>query len=189
MIRKLMYYMLLCYLITWLCLPAYALPNRGELQIQIKSENGDIPNGEVTLYQVGIPSGDHFLLSSYFGGGLIKREDVYSSALAAWLSELADTKGTSRILDADGSASFSRLPEGLYMIIHTQKDRILPQAKPILVPVPFNGSWNVGVLPASGMIISESPRTGDHYSPVIGAMGIILTVFALGMCIDRFKGK
>ena len=189
MVRKLVIILLSCLLVSGLFLPAYAMTDRGELQILIQPEGECVPNGEITLYRVGIPSGENYLLDADLCGGIIKGEDIHSSALASWLSELMDQKGISRILDADGNATFSRLPEGLYLIEHTQNDQTLPEAKPMLVSVPYAGCWNIGVLPAERTVIPESPQTGEHHSPLIGAMFIVLLVFFLGMSIDRFKGK
>lgn len=189
MIRKLVCLVLSACMVAGSSAIVQARSGKGELQVVIGYEDGLIHDGEVALYPVGIPSGKDFLLAADFGGGMVKQEDVSSDALAAWLAELADTEGLKRLLDADGRACYSNLPDGLYLLRQTQAEEGQTEFAPMLVSIPWEGSWTVGVFPMNRRIVTESPQTGQFMSPLLGAMGIVLSVLALGACLDRFRRK
>ena len=188
--RRLIVFLCLSLLVAvYLTIPVQAWSNRGRLEILVEEEEGVLPYGEVMIYQVAKPSGRDYLLGEAFGGGLVKREDAHSSALAAWLSELVPGNGLSRILDADGRACYTDLPEGLYLILQSEYREEVGAFSPVLVAIPSEGSWKVGVIPETGKVLTESPDTGQHFSPLFGAMVIVLCVMGLGMCIEKIRRK
>lgn len=189
MIRKLVCMVLSVFITAGIGITAQARSGRGELQVIMEYEDEAIHDGEVSLYPVGNPVGNDFLLATDFGGGMIKREDIKSAVLAVWLTELADTEGIKRILDADGRACYSGLPEGLYLIQQSQTEDHQEAFDPILVSIPTDGVWTVGVLPKSRVILTEAPKTGQFMSPLIGAMGLVLSILGLCACVDRIRRK
>ena len=143
----------------------------------------------ITLYRVGALAGGDYALEERFGGGLIRREDVHRPELAVWLAEAAGVAETERLLDADGTAEFSRLQEGLYLIVQTEKSPEGPGMTPFLIPLPFEGCWEVQANPKTGALLTPSPETGDHPSPLIGAMGLVLSGMGLAACAEKFRRK
>lgn len=189
MIRKLVCLVLSVITMAGIGITVQARSGRGELQVIVEYDDDIIHDGEVILYPVGDIVENDFLLSTDFGGGMIKQEDIQSDVLAEWLAELADTGGIERILDADGRACYSGLPEGLYLIQEKQTEVNQKSFDPILVSIPTNGAWTVGVFPRSRTIVSEAPKTGQFMSPLIGAMGLVLSILGLCACVDRIRRK
>jgi len=189
MIRK-----LVCIVLVSICLAekqslVQAWSEKGEIQVIVEFEDDLIHECSVELYRVAEPSGKDYVLSEDFGGGLIKAEDISSSALACWLAESSEDEGLSRILDADGAACYSGLEDGLYLITQGEWDQPGSGFKPVLVSVPYLGSRIVGIKPQINQLLMESPKTGDHFSPLAGAMGIILSSLAVSACIEKMKRK
>lgn len=161
----------------------------GQVRVALDFADGEVRNGAVTLYYVGQKKEVYYLLNREFGGGLVKLEDAQSPALAMWLSESAETEGTPRILDADGTAWFSGLQEGLYLLVQSEPIEGVDPFAPMLLPIPFNGSEELAVYPQYRLIVTQIPHTGDHPAPVLGAMGMVLTSLALVICFDKRHRK
>ena len=141
----------------------------------------------VMLWRVADSKGEGYALTEVFGGGMIRSEDIQTPELAQWLTEAAAAKGQKRMLDADGCADFSNLQSGLYLIAPEEQS---PDTFPsILVPLPLHGSWEVLARPQTRELLTESPPTGEHLSPVFAAMGLILSGMGLAACAQKLRKK
>ena len=150
---------------------ASAAQLRGSVTVQLDAGELPVTNGAVTAYLVGIPGEEGYRVLDRFGGGVIRREDVDSDALARWLAELAGG-GRSQMLDVDGAVVFSGLEEGLYLLEQTEKMDGFYPFRPMLVTIPSGESWNLRLTPAVEPISPEPPATGDGQT--ILAMGAML---------------
>lgn len=184
MLRKIGCVLFAAALLVSLGRTAAAAEQTGSVRITLKSEEG-----EITLYHAGTPVSGGYRLTQEFGGGLVKEEDVYSPALAQWLAESAGDDGEHRILDADGSAVFTRLEEGLYLLVQTQTQYGCYPIEPFLVALPYEDQWNIEANPKTQWIVTESPNTGQSPLPFLGAAGMLLSGTGLLLCACRRKRR
>jgi len=111
--RKIGSILLAMLLIVSLGRRAEAAEQTGSIRVTLK--NGA---GAVTLYHVAAPFSDGYVLTEAFGGGFIRASEAHSPYLAQWLAQTAE-EGRTLLLDADGSAEFSHLEAGLYLLKQT----------------------------------------------------------------------
>lgn len=174
--RKLVACLASILLIAGLGRTAAAAETVGSLRVNLKSSRG-----EVALHPAAAPVDGGYRLRDSFGGGFIKEEDAHSPALAQWLAESAES-GEYRILDADGSAEFSRLEAGLYLLCQTETGEGETAIAPFLVEIPYQGQWNIQADPK---LDPENPRTGQSLQPYVGTMGMLLSAGGLYLCTRR----
>lgn len=189
MIRKLVCIVLVSAILFGKASQVQAWSEKGELNVLVEFGDNRIHACSVTLYHVAKPCGKDYILSEYYGGGLIKSEDTSSSALAAWLAESMNGEGMHRILDADGAACYTGLEDGLYLLTQGEWDQQDEGFEPILVSIPHLGSRVIGIKPQVCQLLTESPKTGEHVSPLIGAMGIVVSSLAIAACFEKLKRK
>lgn len=161
----------------------------GTLSVTLDYGDEQVHDAALTLYWVGSPADGGYRLTETFGGGFIREEDIQSPELVQWLAETAHGIQIPRILDADGNAFYSALTEGLYLLEQTEAVNGFQRMSPFLVPIPCYGQWNVTAVPKVVRLPEESPKTGQHPAPIIGAMGMVLSGLALVMCADKFRRK
>lgn len=186
--RRLMCIVLMAAVLSGNVLQAQAAEWRGSIHVTL--EYGQEPiQGSVTLYRVGEETPDGYRLLESFGGGMIRQEDGQSPALAQWLAESAGDGGEARILDADGTACYTDLEQGLYLLMQPQPPEGYLAVSPFLIPVPYDGLWNMTAYPKTQRVVTESPKTGQHPAPIIGAMGMVLAGMGILMCMEKFRRK
>lgn len=174
MLRKSGMLVTLFFLMLHLGIAASAAEVTGTIRITL-----DTNGGEVTLYPVGTPAASGYRLRGTYGGGYIQEKDANSPMLALWLAETQD-EGVQRILDADGSACFSNLEAGLYLVKHTDElaDEV---AAPFLVQLPYQGQWEVDATPTKTKPM-EQPKTGQDPGIYFGLAGMLLSATGLLCC-------
>ena len=158
---------------------AQAADLRGNVRVVLGLE----PETQILLRYVGQPASGGYRLTDECGGGIIRYEDADSPALAQWLLERAETMGVERFLNEDGVAEYENLPQGLYLLSQPQGN-----VDPFLIPMPYEGVWEFTVHPAAGFY-PESPKTGQHPAPLIGAMGMVLSGLGLAVCLEKIRKK
>lgn len=164
-------------------LPAQAGEAGGSIRLDLDVGDFAVTNGAVKLYQVALQGPEGYLLSDSFGGGMVKPEDALSSSLAQWLAQTAEDGGITRLLDADGCAEFSRLPDGLYLVVQSEKMDGFYPFEPFLVSIPMEGEWDIQVSPPIFPIVAESPATGQDMQPFLGIAGMVVSGLGLALCI------
>lgn len=176
-------------LLPALCLTAMAAEEEGSIEVILRSGEVPLMGGTVTLFRVGVPSEDGYRIVDGFGGGFVRHEDALSPHLAQWLSQMDGEPGMTRILDADGSAKFSHLEEGLYLLVQNGMVEDFFPIMPFLMILPYEGQWNVLAYPYTQQVFTECPQTGQHPAPILGAVGMVVSGFGLAMCAEaRRKG-
>lgn len=176
-------------LVPVLCLNVRAAEGSGSIQLVVKSGDEPLVGGTVTLYRVGVPSEDGYQIVDSFGGGFVRHEDALSPHLAQWLSQMEGEPGMTRILDADGSASFSHLGEGLYLLVQNGTVEDFFPIMPFLMVLPYEGQWNVQAYPFAQQVYTECPRTGQHPGPFLGALGMVVSGIGLAVCIGPIRRR
>lgn len=185
MVRRMVCILAAAVLLTGLRLPAEAQEKTGSVHVKLDYGDMVVREGAVMLCPVATPLDGCYRLMDIYGGGVIRREDACSPEVALWLAEQMPKESISRLLDADGSTYFSDLEEGLYLLVQTRAPEGYACALPFLVPIPLDGQWNVYANPKTAQLITESPQTGEHPAPLIGAMGLVLSGMGLYVCGER----
>lgn len=188
MVRKAMCALLALGLVLGLGSTARAMEEDGAIRITLENGQGVVTEGEVTLYCVGFPVSDGYRLRKEYGGGIIKAEDAMSSSLGVWLAEMA-ADGEARLLDADGSAEFSGLEEGLYLVKQSETAEGYCPMESFLITIPYDGQKQIQAYPKAERILTESPRTGQSPLPILGVIGMVLSGTGLIMCYEDRKRK
>lgn len=176
-------------LLPAVCLSAKAAEREGSIQVIVKSGESPVIGGTVTLFRVGVPSEDGYRIVDTFGGGFVRHEDALSPQLAQWLAQMEGEPGMSRILDADGSADFSHLEAGLYLMVQNGTVEDFFPIMPFLMMLPYEGQWNVQAYPYTQQVYTECPRTGQHPGPILGALGMVVSGIGLAVCIGPVRRK
>ena len=170
-------------------LPVQAAEGKGEIRVTLDFGDGEVHDSSVILCRVAVPEEEHFRLMEAYGGGLVKREDAVSDALASWLAETALREEKTRILDADGSACFTGLQDGLYLLVQSENSPGLDPFKPILILMPSSNQWDLVVWPQQRKILAQYPQTGQPVIPLVGAMGIVVCGIGLLLCLEKIRRK
>lgn len=182
MLKRLFFSMSAVALAAALSLPAQAGELGGSIRLDLEVGDFVVTNGAVKLYQVAQQGPEGYLVSDSFGGGLVKPEDALSSSLAQWLAQTAEDGGITRLLDADGCAEFSRLPDGLYLVVQSEKMDGFYPFEPFLVTIPMDGERDIQVSPPVFPIVAESPATGQDMQPFLGVAGMVVSGLGLALC-------
>lgn len=182
MLKRLFFSLSAVALAAALSLPAQAGELGGSIRLDLEVGDFVVTNGAVKLYQVAQQGPEGYLVSDSFGGGLVKPEDALSSSLAQWLAQTAEDGGITRLLDADGCAEFSRLPDGLYLVVQSEKMDGFYPFEPFLVTIPMDGERDIQVNPPVFPIVAESPATGQDMQPFLGVAGMVVSGLGLALC-------
>ena len=182
MLKRLFFSLSAVALAAALSLPAQAGELGGCIRLDLEVGDFVVTNGAVKLYQVAQQGPEGYLVSDSFGGGLVKPEDALSSSLAQWLAQTAEDGGITRLLDADGCAEFSRLPDGLYLVVQSEKMDGFYPFEPFLVTIPMDGERDLQVSPPVFPIVAESPATGQDMQPFLGVAGMVVSGLGLALC-------
>ena len=113
------------------------------------------------------------------GGGLVRWGDLPSLTLASWLAEHEAAEGTTVPFDAEGSATFSNLSPGLYLIKQTGISAGNDAIPPFVIELPYEDIWEITVRPQSMTGAQEPPPTGQEPAPIIAAL--VLVVSGMGL--------
>lgn len=168
---------------------ASAAENLGSIRIRL--DVGDLPviNGGMTLYQVGTKTEEGYRIAEGFGGGIVRQDETDSRKLAQWLAETAAAKGSSLLLDADGTAVFTDLEEGLYILVQTERIDGFYPIYPVLCTIPKEGQWNVDLFREPIPVVTEIPQTGQSPIPFFGILGMVLSSAGLLLCVRKNKNR
>ena len=167
-------------LVVCCALPAFAtsanivLGRLGSLHVRLYDTHNDVPlrGGELTLYQVASvkrTNGNlYFDYTGDFTGCGVVLGDLSDSTLADQLAKYLPTVpavAAQQNVDEEGYADFTKLPQGLYLVMQTEASHGYEAIKPFLVsiPLPDGDSWiyDVDATPKVGATIPDTPDTPD----------------------------
>lgn len=189
MVRRMVCLLAAAVMVAGLTLPAEAAEQTGRILVSLNYGDMPVSSGTVVLHYVAEPLGENYRLTDILGGGIIRQEDAVSAKLAQWLGQQTGEGGTAHFLDADGCSEFSGLKKGLYLLIQRSAPEGYACVQPFLIPIPMDGQWEVQAYPKISLLLTESPKTGQHPAPLIGAMGLILSGTGLYFCLEKLRKK
>lgn len=158
----------------------------GTGSIRIRLEVGELPviNGAFTAYRVGAPISDGYRIEESCGGGFVREEDATSPHLAQWLSAAEKGTGITILLDVDGNAVFSDLLPGLYLLEQTERTDGFYPIQPLLLTVSEEGSWETSIHLEPLPIVADAPPTGQDRMPLIGMLGMLMSLTGMVLCTE-----
>ena len=167
-------------LVVCCALPAFATSaslvsgRLGSLHVRLYDTHNDVPlrGGELTLYQVAAVKRTGGNLSYAYTGDFtgcgVPLGDLSDSTLADQLAKYLPTVpavAAQQNVDEEGYADFTKLPQGLYLVMQTEASHGYEAIKPFLVsiPLPDGDSWiyDVDATPKVGATIPETPDIPD----------------------------
>lgn len=176
-----------------------AHPRSGSITVLLTMGEDVTSGAEVTLYRVGEPEGDGYLLSEAFRFSGISLEDVHSGQTAAELAEFARlnlVQGEAAVAETGKHVTFSGLSEGLYLVANTAAgDGAIPFC-PFLVSLPLyvNGAavYEITAAPKLSPGVPDEPdqpQTGDHTLPglYLGIGALIISPLFLALLLTGKK--
>ena len=150
---------------------AHGQGQKGSLSVvmQNRKTNTKIPGGEVVLYQVAEITSKETEIQYAFTNGFencgLKLDNLEDELLAEKLkAEIgASTVGVAQTIGADGTAGFSGLEEGIYLVVQTKAANGYEMFSPFLVSLPMreNGQWKyqMEAMPKIEVSVSGKPET------------------------------
>lgn len=203
---------LACTCSVWAFTPV-DLDAKGSISVTMKNQQKQtIAGGTLTLYQVGEVANDDWNLSFSYVNGFencgISLDDLEDSSLAAQLETKISSSAESRTetIGADGTATFSDLELGLYLIVQKQPADGYSAVNAFLVSVPQQDGdgWiyevdaspkveNAKAVPPTPTATptpgKELPYTGQLTwpVPVLAIAGIL--VFSIGWSLRRKQAE
>ena len=163
----------------------YASQPVGSLQIIPQWGGKTVSGGSLTICRVGAKVENGFQLTDGLANWTIAQEDLEGEDWAGWI---AQHSGRQQPGDPapDGSVWFRNLREGVYLVCQQEPVDQFREVKPFLVEIPQGDAWNICRI-MKMFYEGESPHTGDHPAPILGAMGIGLSAAVLMVLGDKHR--
>ena len=176
MIKRLVFALLVVGLLLGGAVPAYAAQTGS---IRVVPETKPPADSAVTLYHAGVEADGGYWLDEVYGGGLVRWGDLPSLTLASWLAEHEAAEGTTVPFDTEGSALFSNLSPGLYLIRQTGVSTGNDTIPPFVIELPYEDICLLYTSDAADDKAQEPPPTGQEPTPIIAAL--VLVVSGMGL--------
>lgn len=176
--------LVLVVLLLWpAVLTCQAAEEMGTIRVILEPEMAD---SLVVLHSVGILRGDGMEVDALYGGGYVTQADLQTRELARWLSDRAEG-GTEKQISREGTVMFSGLSEGVYLLKQREGSPGYYAMDPVLISIPEgDGSWYVRICPAVEEKVYRVPKTGWPVTPVLGAMGMVLSAYCIGIWYENW---
>ena len=176
MLKRLVFALLAVGLLLRGAVPAYAAQTGS---IRVVPETKPPADSAVTLPHPRVEADGGHRLHDVDGGGQGSRGDPPTLTRASRLPEHEAAEGTTVPFDAEGSATFSNLSPGLYLIKQTGISAGNDAIPPFVIELPYEDIWEITVRPQSMTGAQEPPPTGQEPTPIIAAL--VLVVSGMGL--------
>lgn len=184
MLKKNSCILLLICIMVGMVLPVEASEQRGTVRICPHWCGTIVPGGTVTISRIGRKTARGVLLTDGLANWIVAEEDLLDVDGMDWLVERFGDSEWSSLVDEERGAFFDDLKEGVYLVRQTEASSDFREFAPFVVSIPEKNSWNILRSPQL-VYTGESPRTGDRPAPIIGAMGVGLSVAFLIVLADE----
>ena len=145
-----------------------------------------VAGGTVSLHRVGKKVEQGYHLTDGLANWFVEKGELDSKGWAQWLRQSSDGEKTVHQIADETGVTFSDLEEGVYLVAQTEAAPGYTPFEPFLLAIPDGNAWDIIARPKL-IALGESPRTGDHPAPIIGAMGVGLSVAVLMVLVDEHK--
>ena len=176
MLRKCMCFVCALWLLPLLQVSAA----EGSIQVIPMRAGEPVAGGTVSVRKIGRFEEDRLVLTDGLANWGVATEDILGEA---WDLKWIGPVQTAVVEDGLG-AVFTGLEEGVYRVSQETAAPGSYTFRPFLVSVPTDGRWDILRRPGA-ICDTEAPQTGDHPAPIIGAMGIGLSVAFLMVLVDK----
>lgn len=185
MLRKCVCWMGAACIVMVMALPVRA-EQAGSIRVVPTWGGEQVVGGMVSICRVGQITQEGVRFTDGLANWTVSGEEMFSGSWLTWLSERTTAMEISQPVEQACGAEFTGLSEGLYLVQQRQSAEGFAAFQPFLLAVPENGNWNRYVEP-SLVSTAQSPQTSDHPAPIIGAMGLGLSVAILMVMVDERK--
>ena len=164
--------------------------------VEAKAESGSIRiepvwcgepvcGGTVGVCRVGVKTDAGVNLTDGLADWQVQEEELKDRNWICWLAQ-KELPGEICCLAGNEGALFQNLQEGIYLVRQTEPATHGRMFEPFFLRIPEGEHWDVYRAPK---LISggEPPKTGDRPTPLIGAMGIGLSVAFLMVFVDEHR--
>lgn len=145
-----------------------------------------ISGGTVSLSRVGEKVLEGYQLTDGLANWIVEEGDELSETWLNWLLQGTEESVTSGPVQDQVGAVFCGLEEGVYLVRQLEAAPDYAAFEPFLLSVPEGNAWDI-IREPKIQYVGESPKTGDHPAPIIGAMGLGFSVAVLMVLADQHK--
>lgn len=184
MLKKCGSAVLLLWMVSVLILPAEASGQQGTVRITPVWCGQAVSGGLVSVSRIGEKSPEGIVLTDGLADWVQKEEELFGADNIGWLAQTFGTETLVCAIEEETGACFQNLEKGIYLVRQTEASPGYFPFQPFLLTLPDKGSWMVCREPEV-VYDGESPRTGDRPAPIIGAMGVGLSVAVLMVLVDE----
>lgn len=172
---------------------SHASEQTGSITVRMTHDGHTVSGGSVTLYRVA-ELGDDWQYVPEFADSCLDRKGPLSPADAEQLAEYAQhnaISGQTEPLGSDGTAIFSPLQTGLYLLVQREPGAGYLPVKPFFISVPqqIGGEWicdvDAGPKCAPEPAGPGIPQTGQLRWPVPVMTALGLCLMAAGLLLYR----
>ena len=157
----------------------------GTIRIIPQCSGQPVTDGTVSLCRVGTVTEDGWYLTDGLADWSVDERDLNSGE---WIGLVSGRYRESRVvsrIDGEKGAVFTDLEKGVYLVQQLEGNGRFLSFEPFFLTMPEGESWDVYRAPKV-MHSGKSPKTGDYPAPIIGAMGISLSVVGLILLADKY---
>ena len=171
-----------------LTMPAAAFEELGQIRIQQTCAGEPVSGGTVSIRHVGTAMEDGYLIFGKTQNWIIAADEMFFPETALLVRKHTKNQDITVPADDFGVATFADLPEGVYLVTQTEAPEGYAPFAPFLIEIPIDGNiWQAEACPNLEPLVSDNPQTGDHPAPIIAAMTLVLSIFAVFTLSDKYK--
>ena len=183
MLRRCMCLLAALWLIHGAAVPAEAQDASGTIRIKPGCCGQSVSGGTVAICWLGEETEGGFLLTDGLANWRVSSQEVFSEAFLDALVKRGPVGLSRRVTGTEG-VCFPAIKPGLYLVTQPEAAPGYLHFSPFLLNLQENGA-----VEAAPQLVrdGESPHTGDHPAPIIGAMGVGFCVAVLMVLADQRK--
>ncbi len=166
--------------------PAVAAEQRGTVSVYAQWGGQTVSGGSMTIYRMGEAVAGGYALTDGLATWTLWDRELETGEFRNWILELPRTGGVTQKLEGKEGAVFRNLEDGLYLLVQEKPAAGFLTAEPVMLRIPDGEQWSIQVA-VPLMRDGESPKTGDHPAPIIGAMGLGFSITMLMLFLDERK--
>lgn len=186
MLRKWICLLWALYLVMGAGGQADAAQQTGTIRISPQWCGRPVAGGAASICLIGGKDEEGYYLTDGLADWRVGEQELNSGEWIDWLSQRQTENMQTVPVTEDSGGVFENLQEGIYLVRQTAAPKQFKGFEPFFLMIPEGENWEVFRAPKL-VSIGESPKTGDRPAPLVGAMGIGLSVAFLMVLVDEHK--